>query len=272
MSSVHWVTCQHVSIYYWAICPLLIRPNQATCCLMIGPHNPYFFSCARNNKTNKKKNLFKLKWAEFSFVNQIQSALLRPELSNADSKKRNKLRKWVLQFRIHLGFETKQEKLYIYAKILKVLLISSGLKKPAYKNRLRALELECSGGSTNKKRIFHGKKKEEDLSQEFELQIKGAAKPSLWELVGVHFILLPCTIANLLLWYGHWSWRYKVKKAPYSWEDASYLTQRALRVPLDAWSNTGKTRKEDLVQRCLWVQSNLENYMAEVRKKSKRMR
>ncbi|KAL5578946.1 hypothetical protein UlMin_011388 [Ulmus minor] len=147
-------------------------------------------------------------------------------------------------------------------------------KTPAYKNRLRALELERSGGSTNKKKSNKqmDKKKEEDLSQELELQIKGAEKPSLWELVGVRFILLPYTIAKLLLWYGHWSWRYKVKKAPYSWEDASYLTQRALRVPLDAWSSIDETRKEDLVQRRLWVQSNLENYMAEMRKESKRRR
>ncbi|KAL5563816.1 hypothetical protein UlMin_033563 [Ulmus minor] len=153
--------------------------------------------------------------------------------------------------------------------LYKVYLVAMVKKMSAYKNRQRALELECSRGSTNKK---SNKKKEVDLSQELELQIKEAAKPSLWELVGVCFILLPCTIAKLLLWYGHWSWRYKVKKAPYSWEDASYLTQRALRVPRDAWSNIDETRKEDLVQRRLWVQSNLENYMAEMRKKSKRKR
>ncbi|KAL5558869.1 hypothetical protein UlMin_035080 [Ulmus minor] len=149
-----------------------------------------------------------------------------------------------------------QKFLKYYQFLLAVAMVK---KMPAYKNRLRALELECSGGSTNKKSNKQmDKKKEEDLSQELELQIKGATKPSLWELVGVHFILLPCTIAKLFLWYGHWSWRYKVKKAPYSWEDTSYLTQR--------------TRKEDLVQRRLWVQSNLENYMAEMRKESKRRR
>lgn len=30
-----------------------------------------------------------------------------------------------------------------------------------------------------------------------------------------------------------------MKQAPYSWEDASYLTQRSLRVPPDAWRNIG---------------------------------
>ncbi|PON39437.1 Terminal organelle assembly protein [Parasponia andersonii] len=115
-------------------------------------------------------------------------------------------------------------------------------KTPAYKNRLLALELERSGGTTNKKKSNKqmDKKKEEDLSKELDLQIKGAEKPSIWELLGVRFLLLPYTISKLLLWSGHWFWRYKVKQAPYSWEDASYLTQRALRVPPDAWRNIGE--------------------------------
>ncbi|PON85341.1 Terminal organelle assembly protein [Trema orientale] len=115
-------------------------------------------------------------------------------------------------------------------------------KTPAYKNRLQALKLERSGGTTNKKKSNKqmDKKKEEDLSKELDLQIKGAEKPSVWELLGVRFLLLPYTISKLLLWFGHWFWRYKVKQAPYSWEDASYLTQRALRVPPDAWRNIGE--------------------------------
>ncbi|KAE8733194.1 Chaperone protein dnaJ 50 [Hibiscus syriacus] len=104
-------------------------------------------------------------------------------------------------------------------------------KTPAYKNRLWALELERSGGTTNKKKSNRqmDKKKEEDLSKELELDIKGAEKLSIWELIGVRFILLPYTIGKLLLWYGCWFWRYKVKKAPYSWEDAAYLTRNSLR-------------------------------------------
>ena len=117
-------------------------------------------------------------------------------------------------------------------------------KTPAYKNRLRALELERSGGTTNKKKnnkqmdkygyclffnelIFSncfllpndymislhflewllssnqaelclcGRKKEEELSKELELEIKGAEKPSLWKLVGVRFLLLPYTIGKV---------------------------------------------------------------------------
>ncbi|GMN49812.1 hypothetical protein TIFTF001_018975 [Ficus carica] len=184
-------------------------------------------------------------------------------------------------------------------------------KTPAYKNRLRALELERSGGTANKKksnkqmdkyefefsllRNHIAWKKEEELSKELELDIKGTEKPSLWELLGVRFLLLPYTIGKvelgvvlplgdacnhnfiniletLLLWYGQWFWRYKVKKAPYSWEDASYLTQRALGVSVEAWRNIDESTKEDLVQRRLWEKHNLESYLAEMRKEYKRRR
>ncbi|KAJ4838736.1 Chaperone protein dnaJ 50 [Turnera subulata] len=147
-------------------------------------------------------------------------------------------------------------------------------KTPAYKNRLRALELERSGGTTTKKKSNKqmDKKMEEDLSKELELDIKGAQKPSIWELVGVRCLLLPYTIAKILLWNGCWFWRYTVKKAPYTWEDASYLTQRSLRVPIDAWETVDESTKEDLVQRRLWQKQNLESYLAEMRKESKRRR
>ncbi|XP_044495005.1 chaperone protein dnaJ 50 isoform X2 [Mangifera indica] len=147
-------------------------------------------------------------------------------------------------------------------------------KTPAYRNRLRALELERSGGITNKKKSNKqmDKKMEDDLSKELDLQIKGAEKPSIWQLIGVRFVLLPYTIGKLLFWSGHWYWRYNVKKAPYSWEDASYLTQKSLAVRLDAWMSIDESTKEDLVRRRLWEKSNLETYMAEMRKESKRRR
>ncbi|CAO2842605.1 unnamed protein product [Amaranthus hypochondriacus] len=146
-------------------------------------------------------------------------------------------------------------------------------KTPAYKNKLRALELERSGGVTNKKKNNKMDKKiQEDLSEELELQIKGAEKPSVWGLLGVRFVLLPYTLSKLLLWNGCWLWRYKVKKAPYSWEDASYLTQRSLGASVDAWRNLDEATKDDLIQRQLWVKPNMESYVSEMRRESKRRR
>ncbi|TKY51098.1 Chaperone protein dnaJ 50 [Spatholobus suberectus] len=134
-------------------------------------------------------------------------------------------------------------------------------KTPAYKNKLRALELERSGGITNKKKSQKNmdKKMEEDLSKELELQITGAERPSVWKLVAA-------VVVYLLVW------RYKVKKYPYSWEDASYLTQRSLGIPHVRWRNIDEATKEDLVLRRLWEKSNLESYVAEMRKESKRRR
>ncbi|XP_010267762.1 PREDICTED: chaperone protein dnaJ 50 [Nelumbo nucifera] len=152
--------------------------------------------------------------------------------------------------------------------------VSMVKKTPAYKNRLRALELERSGGVINKKKGQKqmDKKMEEELSKELELQIKGAEKPSMWELVAVRFLLLPYTVGKLLLWNGWWFWRYQVKKAPYAWDDACYLTRRSLRIHVDAWKNIDETAKDDLVRRRLWEKSNLEHYLAELRKESKRRR
>ncbi|XP_057962433.1 chaperone protein dnaJ 50 [Malania oleifera] len=146
-------------------------------------------------------------------------------------------------------------------------------KTPAYKNKLRALELERCGGTTKKKSHKQmDKKMEQELSKELELQIKGAEKPSIWELLGVRFILLPYTTGKLLLWCGCWFWRYQLKHAAYTWEDASYLTQRSLGVPLDRWRIIDESAKEDLIKRRLWEKSNLEIYLAEMRKESKRRR
>lgn len=145
-------------------------------------------------------------------------------------------------------------------------------KTPAYKNRLKALELERSGGLTNKKKNKMGKKVEEDLSKELDLQIKGAEKPSVWGLIGVLFVILPYTLIKLLLWHGCWFWRYQVKKAPYTWEDASYLTRRSLGISADVWINIDEPTKEDLVRRKLWVKSNKESYLTEMRRESKRRR
>ncbi|XP_047939807.1 chaperone protein dnaJ 50-like isoform X2 [Salvia hispanica] len=134
-------------------------------------------------------------------------------------------------------------------------------KTPAYKNKLKAMELERTGGVTNKKKGNKQLNKQlvEDLSKELELQIKGAEKPSLWELLDVRVILLPYTMG-------------KVKQKPYSWEDASYLTRRSLGVPFDSWRDIGESTKDDLVQRRLWVKANLDSYRAEMRKESKRRR
>nr|GMD93002.1 chaperone protein DnaJ 50 [Ipomoea batatas] len=147
-------------------------------------------------------------------------------------------------------------------------------KTPAYKNKLRALELERSGGVTSKKKSAKqlDKKVDEDLSKELNLQIKGAEKPSVWGLLGIRFLLLPYTIGKLLLWHGCWFWRYNIKRAPYSREDASYLTRSSLGVSLDSWEYIDESTKEDLIQRQLWEKSNLESYLAEMRKESKRRR
>ncbi|XP_010906888.1 dnaJ protein ERDJ7 [Elaeis guineensis] len=152
--------------------------------------------------------------------------------------------------------------------------VSMVKKTPAYKNRLKALELERTGGVTSKKKgqKHLDKKVEEELSNELKLQIHGAEKPTIWKLFGVQFALLPYTLGKVLLWNSCWLWRYHIKKSPYSWDDACYLTRTSLKVPSDAWRNMDESMKSNLVQKRLWEKSNMESYLAEMRKESKRRR
>ncbi|KAG6419060.1 hypothetical protein SASPL_121269 [Salvia splendens] len=151
-------------------------------------------------------------------------------------------------------------------------------KTPAYKNKLKAMELERTGGVTHKKKGNKQMNKQlvEDLSKELELQIKGAEKPSLWELLAVRVILLPYTMGKVIFYSVVMVWALVVavpsETKPYSWEDASYLTRRSLGVPFDSWKDIGESTKDDLVQRRLWVKANLDSYHAEMRKESKRRR
>ncbi|XP_072969100.1 dnaJ protein ERDJ7 [Typha angustifolia] len=152
--------------------------------------------------------------------------------------------------------------------------VSMVKKTPAYKNRLKALELERTGGISSKKKGQKqiDKKVEEELSNELELQIQGAEKPSMWKLYGIQFILLPYTLGKILLWNICWFWRYQIKRYPFSWDDACYLTQTCLKVPPSAWRNIDESVKNDLVLRRLWEKGNMENYLAERRRESKRRR
>lgn len=145
---------------------------------------------------------------------------------------------------------------------------------PAYKNRLKALEFERTGGISSKKKGHKqmDKKVEEVLSNEVELQIQGVEKPSVWRLYGVQFILLPYSIGKVLSWKFCWFWRYRIKKLPYAWEDACYLTRTSLKIPANTWQNIDDYRKENLVMKRLWEKNNMERYIAEMRKESKRRR
>ncbi|PKA54922.1 Chaperone protein dnaJ 15 [Apostasia shenzhenica] len=147
-------------------------------------------------------------------------------------------------------------------------------KTPAYKNRLRALQLERTGQIVNKKKGSRqmDKNVEEDLSNELELHIQGTAKPSLWNLLAVQFILLPYTLGKILLWKICWFWKYNIKKDPITWDDACYLTQTCLKVPRNAWSDIDESTKKDLILKHLWEKENLKSYLTEMRKGSKRRR
>lgn len=152
--------------------------------------------------------------------------------------------------------------------------IESVKQTPAYRNRLKALEFERTGGIASKKKGHKqmDKKFEDEVRNEVDLQIQGVEKPSVWSLYGVQFLLLPYLIGKLLTWEMCWLWRYRVKKLPYAWEDACYLTRTSLKIPANTWQNIDEFTKEDLVMKRLWEKGNMERHIAEARKGSKRRR
>uniref|UniRef100_A0A0D3HSZ9 J domain-containing protein n=1 Tax=Oryza barthii TaxID=65489 RepID=A0A0D3HSZ9_9ORYZ len=160
------------------------------------------------------------------------------------------------------------------AVLIGLLLIISVFQYLNQFGRLKALEFERTGGISSKKKGHKqmDKKVEEVLSNEVELQIQGVEKPSVWRLYGVQFILLPYSIGKVLSWKFCWFWRYRIKKLPYAWEDACYLTRTSLKIPANTWQNIDDYRKENLVMKRLWEKNNMERYIAEMRKESKRRR
>lgn len=128
-------------------------------------------------------------------------------------------------------------------------------------------------------------------------------------------LLVTNLVVQLSAWCICWFWRYNIKKAPYSLDDACYLTRKALKVTLRSWQAIGKLylrnqcitdswfstcmpadvfylfansldihahsftylfsdelTQQDLIERRLWKKKNMDAYLIDMRKESKRRR
>jgi DnaJ family protein C protein 25 len=161
---------------------------------------------------------------------------------------------------------------FLNEKIRHAQMVDMVKQTPAYKNKLKALELERNGGVTNKKKAPRNRRVEgaDDLSKELDLQIAGAERPTVWRLLGVRFILLPYTLGKWATWKASWIWRYWIKKMPYTWADASYLTHSSLGISSTTWKSMNDKVRDDLVVKRLWIKSNLDAYKTEKSKDSRR--
>ncbi|KAG0567374.1 hypothetical protein M758_7G147800 [Ceratodon purpureus] len=161
---------------------------------------------------------------------------------------------------------------FLNEKIRHAQMVDMVKQTPAYKNKLKALELERSGGVTSKKKTPRNRRVEgaDDLSKELDLQISGAEQPTIWRLLGVRFILLPYTLGKLAIWEASWVWRYWIKKMPYSWDDASYLTRSCLGIPSTNWRSMSDRVRDALIVKRLWIRSNLDAYRAETSRDTRR--
>ena len=50
------------------------------------------------------------------------------------------------------------------------------------------------------------------------------------------------SLPQLLSWSLHWHLLYSLRRSPLAWEDASYLTRSAMRIPLPRWQAMGEMR------------------------------
>eukprot|EP00475_Leptophrys_vorax_P013013 TRINITY_DN19402_c0_g1_i1.p1 TRINITY_DN19402_c0_g1~~TRINITY_DN19402_c0_g1_i1.p1 ORF type:complete len:248 (-),score=20.67 TRINITY_DN19402_c0_g1_i1:94-837(-) len=162
---------------------------------------------------------------------------------------------------------------------------------PAYRNRLKQLELErkaaaaaaatAAGGGKGKRGGGRkgGRPSESqaqtnvssgDVEAELELQVHGADKPSLWRLLGVQLVILPYKLGKLMWWQLQWAVRYSLHKQPYAWADAAHLTRTTLRIPPAQWNAMGDATRERLIDRQLWVKGNLEAYREEMMNNARR--
>eukprot|EP00271_Cylindrocystis_brebissonii_P012103 TRINITY_DN30196_c0_g1_i1.p1 TRINITY_DN30196_c0_g1~~TRINITY_DN30196_c0_g1_i1.p1 ORF type:complete len:302 (-),score=58.12 TRINITY_DN30196_c0_g1_i1:441-1346(-) len=149
-------------------------------------------------------------------------------------------------------------------------------RTPAYKNKLKAIEAERMGnaGSRKKGGGFKAKRSEstEDMSNELELQIHGAAKPDYWSLLGVAFVLLPFSVGKGLLWELRWLRHYWWEKQPLAWNDAAYLTRSALGMTALQWQGLDPAERERVITKRLWIRANLTAFRNEMRKETRRRR
>jgi DnaJ family protein C protein 25 len=159
---------------------------------------------------------------------------------------------------------------FLNEKIRHAQMVDMVKQTPAYKNKLKALELERNGGVAKKKAPRNRRVEGADLSKELDLQISGAENPTIWRLLGVRFILLPYTMGKLATWQAAWIWRYWIQKMPYSWDDASYITRTSLGVSSSNWRSMSDRVKDDLILRRLWIKDNLIAYKAEATKEHRR--
>ncbi|CAI5984976.1 unnamed protein product [Closterium sp. NIES-64] len=142
--------------------------------------------------------------------------------------------------------------------------IEHAKQTPAYRNRLKQLELEraaaaaaaasTTGGGRGKRGGGRRGGRAADTQQagaaaaappengvaELELQVHGADKPCPWRLFGVQVVIFPYVAAKV-----QWFHRYTMRHAPLVWNDACYLTRTTLRIPAAHWSSMGNVGAND---------------------------
>lgn len=99
---------------------------------------------------------------------------------------------------------------------------------------------------------------------EDKMDIKGAyAKPKLSDVVWVQLIIFPYTAAIYLYWHASWFWRHTVLKQPYSDEEKLHIIRKHLKMGQHQFDSQEEERKQELLDRKLWVKENFNEWFEE---------
>lgn len=138
--------------------------------------------------------------------------------------------------------------------------------QPAFKRRVNDIIEERAKAeklSKKEKEAIRSEVEHEVVENEVELGGKGFQKPSVMNLIGVRFCLLPINIGKSIYGNASWYWRFSIKKEPYGHKECVYLTCKALGIPEGRWGHLEEDMRLDLLSKELWIRANLHAYISE---------
>lgn len=146
------------------------------------------------------------------------------------------------------------------------------VKHPRY--RLQAKEiakseglLDDAGGLTKRKRENGRKLTKEEMKEREEEVIRGVIlrninirgsyeKPSVFSVLWFQILLLPFKLVHCAFWAARWFVLFGVLKRQYGTAEKEYLIRRYMGVSAGAWDNLPERRREELMERQLWIKAN----------------
>ncbi|XP_065903106.1 dnaJ homolog subfamily C member 25-like [Dysidea avara] len=151
--------------------------------------------------------------------------------------------------------------------------ISYALQQARYRTKAKAIAKE-TGQLPDEKKLRKSGMTRDDIKQEEEQVLRsvieqninimgGYRKPHLWDVLAVQMLLWPYYGVCYLRWYIHWVWKFDIQKCSYGNEEKAYLTRKRVGITFNQWELIGEAKRNELINRELWIPDNLAAYKKE---------